>query len=126
MLGLLILLGAYVCGSIPSGLWLARVAGIDVRASGSGNIGATNVSRTAGLRLGLLTLVLDMLKGAVPVLVARSISPDGWLPALTALAAFYGHIFSMFVRFHGGKGVATAAGVFLVLAPKVLGAALVV
>lgn len=121
--GALVLLLAYLAGSIPTGLWLARLAGIDVRKRGSGNIGATNVGRTAGMRLGLLTLAIDVLKGALPVLVAVQLSTSAWLPACTGLAAFYGHIFSLFAGFHGGKGVATAAGAFLVLAPGVFGAA---
>ena len=122
----LIVVFAYLAGSIPSGLWLARLAGVDVRASGSGNIGATNVGRTAGLRLGLLTLVFDVAKGAVPVLIARATSPDDWFPPFVGLTAFYGHIFSLFAGLRGGKGVATAAGAFLALAPAVLGSAALV
>jgi glycerol-3-phosphate acyltransferase PlsY len=121
----LVLLLAYLLGSIPTGLWLARLAGVDVRTAGSGNIGATNVGRTAGIRLGVLTLVIDLAKGAVPVLAAEAVADSDLLAALSGLAAFYGHIFSLFAGFRGGKGVATAAGVFLALAPVVMGAAFV-
>jgi glycerol-3-phosphate acyltransferase PlsY len=123
MRALLLLLSSYLCGSVPTGLWLGRVAGIDVRAAGSGNIGATNVARTAGAWLGLITLAVDISKGFLPVIVARSISESALLPALAAVAAFLGHIFSIFARFRGGKGVATAAGAFLALSPAVLGGA---
>lgn len=97
---------------------------MDVRASGSGNIGATNVARTAGVRLGVVTLLLDGVKGALPVIVARGWGCDDAVVALAGLCAFFGHIFPVFARFRGGKGIATAAGVFLVLAPLALVAAL--
>lgn len=105
------------------GLWLGRRSGVDVRLSGSGNIGAANVARTAGLRPAILTLTGDIAKGFVPAIAARILLPDQRLAALVGLAAFFGHIFSVFARFSGGKGVATAFGVFLALAPGAAGLA---
>jgi glycerol-3-phosphate acyltransferase PlsY len=98
---------------------LARqFAGVDVRASGSGNIGATNVARSAGKGLGIITLLLDALKGATPVLVAAYVMQAPILHvALAGLFAVVGHIFPIYLRFKGGKGVATGLGVFLALAP---------
>jgi len=108
---------AYLCGSLPFGVWIGRWAGVDVRHAGSGNIGATNVARSAGRRAGLLTLFADVAKGALPAVLARVLFVDAWFIALIGLAAVCGHIFSVFLRFSGGKGVATAFGVFLVLTP---------
>jgi glycerol-3-phosphate acyltransferase PlsY len=110
---------------VPSGLWLSRLAGVDVRARGSGNIGATNVARSAGARLGVLTLILDAGKGALAAGLGGMAGGDT-LAVLAGLAAFFGHILSLFVRFRGGKGVATAAGAFLVLAPAAVGGAAVI
>lgn len=107
-------------------MWLGRLAGVDVRASGSGNIGATNVARAAGLRLGLITLAGDVAKGAIPVLLAHAAGFGDATLMLVGLSVFYGHVFSIFARFRGGKGVATAAGVFLVLSPLALSGAVVV
>jgi glycerol-3-phosphate acyltransferase PlsY len=117
MLAAFLILAAYLCGSLPTGVWLGRLAGVDVRHAGSGNIGATNVARTAGLLPALLTLTGDIAKGFVPTAIARLLLVDARLIALVALAAFFGHIFSVFLRFSGGKGVATGFGVFLALAP---------
>jgi glycerol-3-phosphate acyltransferase PlsY len=110
---------AYLCGSIPFGLLVARVAsGKDVRAVGSGNIGATNVARAAGRPAAIVTLILDALKGFAPVvLAARSPAAPPLLPAACAIAAVLGHCFPVWLRFHGGKGVATGLGVSLALAP---------
>jgi glycerol-3-phosphate acyltransferase PlsY len=107
-------------------LWIGRILGIDVRASGSGNVGATNVGRTAGVWPGVFTLVLDVAKGAVPVLVAGryGAAPAGL--ALVGLSAIVGHVFSIFSGFRGGKGVATAFGVFVALTPAAAGVALLV
>ena len=121
---------SYLAGSIPFGLLLGRFfAGVDVREAGSGNIGATNVARTAGRRLGVLTLVLDAAKGALAVGVtawALGVPNDAGWPAAAGLAAFLGHVFPVWLRFRGGKGVATALGAFLALTPWLtLGAALV-
>lgn len=112
-----IILCSYLVGSIPTGLLLAKASGIDIRATGSGNIGATNVYRTVGRKLGIVTLVLDCLKGLVPVLAAQHFGlPESWI-ASVGLAAFLGHIYTVFLKFKGGKGVATALGVFLGISP---------
>src|SRR6185436_6498621 len=92
--------------------------GVDVRSQGSGNIGATNVARVAGKKLGVLVLLLDALKGAGPAWAAVLLTPgERWLHAAVALAAFLGHVFPPWLRFKGGKGVATGLGVLLVLEP---------
>ncbi len=110
---------AYLVGSIPFGYILVRLLhGQDVRHTGSGNIGATNVSRTSPA-LGVLTLLLDALKGLAAVVVTRMIFPAREdLAALAALMAVAGHIFPVWLKFHGGKGVATGLGAFLLIAPK--------
>ena len=114
----LVLLG-YLSGSIPFGLLLVRASrGVDVRAQGSGNIGATNVARVAGKGLGAVVLVLDALKGALPVLLAVAVEGNGAVPALVGVAAFAGHVAPPWLGFRGGKGVATALGVLAVLAPR--------
>ena len=116
----LIVPAAYFLGSIPFGLILTRMFGAgDVRESGSGNIGATNVARTAGLLPGILTLLLDGAKGAASVWGAAVLTHDDatWM-ILAGLAALLGHCFPVWLKFDGGKGVATAAGVFLVLCPS--------
>lgn len=110
------LLFAYLSGSIPFGLLVARAAsGKDVRAVGSGNIGATNVARAAGKGPAAITLLLDAVKGLVPVLLAPA--APAWLRPACALAAVLGHCFPVWLRFSGGKGVATGLGVSLALAP---------
>lgn len=115
---------AYLIGSIPFGYLIVRAkGGGDVRETGSGGTGATNVSRRAGKAAGVITLVLDALKGAVAILVARTLLKDAnpqmasWILSGAAVAVLLGHIFPVWLRFRGGKGVATGAGVFLVLAP---------
>ena len=108
---------AYLLGSIPTGLLLARAFGVDIRTTGSGNIGATNVYRTLGRKVGVMTLVGDCLKGVIPVLVARGLGFDvAWVAAI-GFAAFIGHVYTVFLGFKGGKGVATALGVFLAASP---------
>jgi len=116
--GFLFIVIAYLAGSIPTGVLLARIAGVDVRAAGSGNIGATNVARTAGGKLGALTLVGDVLKGLAPVLLARICGLGSATVATVAVAALVGHVFSIFLGLHGGRGVATGLGVLLGLAPS--------
>jgi glycerol-3-phosphate acyltransferase PlsY len=108
---------AYLIGSVPFGLILTRIAGAgDLRAIGSGNIGATNVLRTGRKGLAIATLILDVLKGAVPVwLAGRYFGPD--MAVVAGLGAVVGHCFPVWLKFLGGKGVATALGVVLVLAP---------
>jgi acyl phosphate:glycerol-3-phosphate acyltransferase len=115
----LLIAAAYFSGSVPFGLLLARaVAGKDVRTEGSGNIGATNVARVVGKKLGAVVLVLDALKGALPVVAAQHLLPGEalWHDAV-GLAAFFGHVFPVWLKFKGGKGVATALGVLVVLLP---------
>jgi glycerol-3-phosphate acyltransferase PlsY len=117
---------AYLLGSIPFGLLLAKIfGGLDVRRAGSGNIGATNVARAAGPLAGILTLVLDAAKGAFAVLLAARLSGDSstWM-MLAAIASLIGHCYPIWLNFRGGKGVATAAGFFLVLAPMAFGIAI--
>ena len=120
--GFLIL--SYLIGSIPSGLILTKLLSKgDILQSGSNNIGATNVARTSGYLLGALTLIGDMLKGALPVWLALSLSENlpqlnFFYPSIIALAAFGGHLYPAYMRFkNGGKGVATAAGIFMILSP---------
>jgi len=121
-----VILVAYVAGSIPTGVLLGRAAGVDVRREGSGNIGATNVARTAGRTLGILTLIGDALKGLLPVLLARALGLDEAAVATAAVATLCGHVFSMFLRLRGGKGVATGVGALLGLAPASLPIPLVI
>ncbi|HEY8413684.1 MAG TPA: glycerol-3-phosphate 1-O-acyltransferase PlsY [Pyrinomonadaceae bacterium] len=123
-----VLIAAYLIGSIPFGYLIVRMTrGGDVRETGSGGTGATNVSRRAGLAAGLLTLVLDAAKGAFAVLVAgvalshhRATINVRWVVAAAAIAVIAGHIFPVWLRFRGGKGVATAAGAFFMVAPFAL------
>ena len=104
----------YLLGSIPFGLVLTRFAGLgDIRRIGSGSIGATNVLRTGRRQLAALTLLLDMGKGAVAVALARAVAPE--CAAIAAAAAFFGHLYPMWLRFHGGKGVATMLGIVLAM-----------
>lgn len=122
---LLVVIIAYLIGSIPFGyLIVRRKIGDDIRQSGSGGTGATNVSRKAGKAAGVFTLVLDALKGSVAVLIAKVVlgpSLDvGWWVAAAAIATIVGHIFPVWLGFKGGKGVATGVGVFLILAPVAL------
>jgi len=123
---LLALAAAYLCGAVPWGVLLARLAGVDPRRAGSGNIGATNVARTAGAALGVATLVLDVAKGALPAWLAWQATSDAAFAAVTGLAAFLGHVFPVTLGFAGGKGVATALGVLLVICPPAALAAVVV
>ena len=116
---------AYLIGSIPFGYLIVRKRiGADIRDTGSGGTGATNVSRRAGKAAGVLTLVLDAAKGACAVLFAKVVvggdADAMWFVAAAAVAVIVGHIFPVWLRFRGGKGVATAVGVFLVLAPFAL------
>jgi len=115
--GNLLVVAAYLIGSLPTGYILAALAGVDIRESGSGNIGATNVARVVGMRQGILTLAADTLKGLVPVATAHQLGVDAPTAGLVAAAAFLGHLYPVFLKFRGGKGVATALGVFLGLAP---------
>ena len=121
-LGALLVAAGYLLGSIPWGVLLTRLTtGVDVRTVGSGNIGATNVARAGGKKLGIAVLLLDAAKAIVPVLATRALlrgSPreELWTVAV-ALAAFVGHLFPVWLGFKGGKGVATGLGIFIVLSP---------
>jgi acyl phosphate:glycerol-3-phosphate acyltransferase len=119
----LLLAAAYILGSLPWSLWASRVRGVDLRAVGSGNLGATNVYRALGPAWGIGVLALDMLKGALAVWLARHFGSTGgvagpaWLPAAALVTAVLGHVFTVFAGFRGGKGVATGLGGFLALIP---------
>lgn len=121
-IGVALVVAGFLSGSIPFGLLLARaVLGVDVRTVGSGNIGATNVARAGGRKMGVVVLVLDVAKAVVPMLVARALlagapHAQAWVAA-AGTAAFLGHVFTPWLGFHGGKGVACGLGVFLVLSP---------
>lgn len=117
---------AYLAGSVPFGVVLARARGVDLRAIGSGNIGATNAARALGKKLGGVVFLCDAAKGLLPVLLARRYAPSlgatlplppDWLVAMVGAAAFLGHLYPIWLRLRGGKGVATAFGVFLALSP---------
>jgi glycerol-3-phosphate acyltransferase PlsY len=114
---IILVMGAYLLGSIPTGLLLGKALGVDIRNSGSGNIGATNAYRTLGKKIGIMTLAGDCLKGLIPVLAVKYLGGGDGLMALTGLAAFLGHVYTVFLGFKGGKGVATALGVFLAISP---------
>lgn len=113
---ILILFG-YLLGSVPTGYLLGRLAGVDVRKSGSGNVGATNVARVVGRRQGVLTLIADAAKGLVSVVLAMQLGASLGATVLVGTAAFVGHLYPIFLKFRGGKGVATALGIFIALAP---------
>jgi len=114
----LIICAAYLIGSIPFALILARRWGaIDLRRTGSGNLGAANVMRATGITAGAVVAALDMAKGAASVWLAGRLSAEPAAPAVAGLAAIIGHIYPIWLRFRGGKGVATACGAFAVLAP---------
>src|ERR1043166_4184235 len=114
---ILAILFGYLLGSVPSGYLLGARSGVDIRKSGSGNIGATNVARVLGKGRGLLTLVGDVGKGYLAVLIASQLDLPLPVIVLAGLAAFFGHLFPVFLGFRGGKGVATGFGVLLALAP---------
>ena len=108
---------AYLLGSIPTGYILGKFAGVDVRQVGSGNVGATNVARAVGKWQGVLTLLADAVKGMLPAAIGLAMTlPPAAIAALSA-AAFLGHLYPVFLKFRGGKGVATALGSLLVIAP---------
>jgi glycerol-3-phosphate acyltransferase PlsY len=117
---ILILAAAYFMGAVPTGYLIVKVLkNTDIRKVGSGNIGATNVKRVLGMKWFLIVLVLDALKGFIPVTVAGMIFGGKYpfMPVVAGLAAILGHTFTIFLNFKGGKGVATSLGVFLALAP---------
>jgi acyl phosphate:glycerol-3-phosphate acyltransferase len=111
------LLLAYLIGSVPAGAWLARSYGIDIRTVGSGNTGATNILRSVGARPALLVALFDALKGGLAIVLARAVGIEGWVLGGVAVLAVLGHNFSLFLKFKGGKGVATSFGTLLFLGP---------
>ncbi len=114
----ILIIAAYILGSIPFGIICARLfGGVDPRTTGSRNIGATNVRRSAGKTAAACTLILDILKGALPVLTARAFGLPYGVIAIIGSAAFLGHLYPVFLGFKGGKGVATACGVMFVISP---------
>lgn len=117
--GILVLgaVGGFVLGSMPFAYWIGRARGIDLRSVGSGNVGATNLGRNAGFSFGLLAFFLDAAKGALPVAVLGYSGGDEGTQVLAGGAAVLGHCFSPVLRFRGGKGVATMAGVLIALSP---------
>ena len=119
--GIFCILISYLLGAIPFGLVVSRGSGIDIRTQGSKNIGATNVARLLGKKMGVLTLILDMLKGYAPMALAAFLVQNqpqrDLIIALCGAASVLGHMFPAYLRFRGGKGVATALGAFLYLAP---------
>ena len=123
----LVLIIAYLIGSIPFGYLIVRAkGGGDVRETGSGGTGATNVSRRAGRAAGIVTLILDALKGAMAVIIAQLMSNTDWLLSAAAVAVIVGHLFPIWLGFRGGKGVATGVGAFLVVAPLAVACAVVI
>ena len=114
---------AYVVGATPFGYLAGRVKGIDIRQHGSGNIGATNVLRVLGKPVGITVLVLDMLKGLLPVLLSQWVSDSSAIHIATAIAAILGHNYTFWLGFKGGKGIATTAGAILPILPWALLAA---
>ncbi|MDP9440390.1 MAG: glycerol-3-phosphate 1-O-acyltransferase PlsY [Actinomycetota bacterium] len=119
MVGILLVLFGYLLGAVPVGYLVGRAFGVDVRRVGSGNIGTANVLRAAGKWAAILTLFGDMLKGFVPVVLASTLVGSEWLHAAVGLAAVAGHCWPVFLRFKGGKAVATGAGTSIGLAPVV-------
>ena len=133
---IILIIVAYILGSVPNALWIGKVfKGIDIREHGSKNTGSTNAARVLGAKLGILTLILDISKGAIPVALSLFMKAD-LLENITGISnldfimigifAIVGHSFSIFMKFKGGKAVATTVGVFTVLVPKALLLAVVV
>jgi len=116
----LLIIAAYLVGSIPTGVIVGRIRGFDPRAVGSGNIGASNVVRAGGMSSAVMTLVGDALKGAIPVVVARAAGFPAATIAWVGLAAFAGAICSVFLGFRGGKGIACGLGIWLAISPMVI------
>jgi glycerol-3-phosphate acyltransferase PlsY len=117
MTDLLAVFAAYLMGSIPFAQLLSKRRGVDLRRVGSGNVGATNVLRTLGVRPAVLAMMLDAVKGTLAVLIAQRLTSGVAGPVAAGLASMIGHVYPVWLRFRGGKGVATAAGAFAVLTP---------
>jgi acyl phosphate:glycerol-3-phosphate acyltransferase len=119
VLGVAVVVTAYLMGAVPTGLLIARWRGIDIRAAGSGNIGATNVLRAVGPVAALIVVLVDPLKGVLAVALPSWLALGPWWVSAAALAAVLGNVFNVFLRFRGGKGVATSLGVFAIIDPWV-------
>ncbi len=114
----LLIFTSFLLGSIPFGYILGLLKGVDIRKHGSGNVGATNVARVLGKKYGVIVYILDFLKGFIPAFLASKLfGIDSWITVLVGLAAVLGHMFSPFLGFRGGKGVATASGVLFGISP---------
>lgn len=126
----LFLVASYLIGAIPFGLLIAKSAGVDIRLEGSRNIGATNVNRVLGKKFGLLTLVCDIAKGYLPVLIAYRFLPESevrpLIVSLCGVMAVLGHMFPLYLGFKGGKGVATSLGVFFFFSPLAIALSLLI
>ena len=118
--------GAYLVGGIPFGYLVGRMRGVDVRTVGSKNIGATNVFRTVGKKWGFLAFFLDVMKGLLPTLAAKAWGCADWLPLAVGVACVVGHMLTPYMKFKGGKGVATAFGMLIGLTPALVGVAFLV
>ncbi len=116
---IIILIAAYLIGSIPFGYLISKVLNIDIRKFGSGNIGATNVFRTLGPVPGTIVFVLDLLKGTLPVYLAIQLGLNPWLIILAGIAAVIGHTYPVYLKFKGGRGAATGLGILLGIAPDI-------
>ncbi len=125
-MNVLLLIGSYVLGSIPFGVIVARSKGVDIMSVGSGNIGATNVYRAVGAQAAWTVFALDVLKGLIPAYAATYLLKSADWGMYAGIAAVLGHVFSPFLKFKGGKGIATTLGVLIGVAPVVAAAALVV
>ena len=123
--GLIAIAAGYLIGSIPCGILAGKANNVDIRKHGSGNIGATNVRRVLGKQWSVFCFVCDFAKGFVPVMVCLSFA-SGLVPALVALACIAGHVWPVYLRFKGGKGVATSAGAVIPLAPLAVLVAVIV
>jgi glycerol-3-phosphate acyltransferase PlsY len=120
------ILAAYLIGGIPFGYLIGRMRGVDVRTVGSKNIGATNVFRTVGKKWGFLAFALDVAKGLLPTLAAKMFAPADWLPLAVGVTCVLGHMLTPYMKFKGGKGVATAFGMLIGLVPALVGVAFLV
>lgn len=120
------LLAAYLIGGIPFGYLIGRMRGVDVRTVGSKNIGATNVFRTVGKKWGFLAFALDVSKGLLPTLAAKAWAPLDWMPLAVGITCVVGHMLTPYMKFKGGKGVATAFGMLIGLVPALVGVAFLV
>ena len=120
------ILVAYLVGGVPFGYLIGRMRGVDVRTVGSKNIGATNVFRTVGKKWGFLAFALDVLTGLLPTLAAKAYAPAEWLPLAVGVTCVLGHMLTPYMKFKGGKGVATAFGMLIGLVPALVGVAFLV